>query len=642
MNSLNDLFDRNFMEYASYVIKDRAIPDAADGLKPVQRRIFHAMYEKDDGRYNKVANVAGNTMQYHPHGDASIVDALVVLANKEYFIDKQGNFGNILTGDRASAARYIECRLNGLAKEVLFNPSVTEYMDNYDGRHKEPVTLPAKLPVLLLQGAEGIAVGMSTKILPHNFKEVLAAEIALLKGENVALYPDFQQGGIMDVSEYRDGLGKVRVRARIEKKDDKTVLIKEIPYGTTTESIINSIEAASRKNQIKISSINDFTTENVEIEVKSARGENADNLLKGLYAFTDCELVINTSMIAIVNNKPKLMTVSQLLKYNSECLLSILDKELRHKEATLSEQLQQLTLEQIFIENRIYKEIEELEEYQLILQTVEKSMNRFKEMFIRELTTDDVERLLEIKIKRISRYDMNKNRKTIDDIVKALEKVRYNIAHLTPYAISYLKEIDKKYSCDFPRKTEISAIKVVDTSEIKLPEVKVYFNQETGFVGTDVKSENPPMTAKPKDKIIVFNKRGNFKVIPVEGKTFVDTDVLYMNIFDAERIYTLVYEDTDKNITFIKRFKITSFMQNKEYCFVKAENMKIKYFSVLPEERLKFYFVKKPKQKINEEVVDTKILDVKGYSALGVRVGAGKEVEKIVRLEKKEAPKATT
>lgn len=642
MNSLNDLFDRNFMEYASYVIKDRAIPDAADGLKPVQRRIFHAMYEKDDGRYNKVANVAGNTMQYHPHGDASIVDALVVLANKEYFIDKQGNFGNILTGDRASAARYIECRLNGLAKEVLFNPSVTEYMDNYDGRHKEPITLPAKLPVLLLLGAEGIAVGMSTKILPHNFKEVIAAEIALLKGENVALYPDFQQGGIMDVSEYRDGLGKVRIRAKIEKKDDKTVLIKEIPYSTTTESIINSIEAASRKNQIKISSINDFTTENVEIEVKSARGENADNLLKGLYAFTDCELVINTSMIAIVNNKPKLMTVSQLLKYNSECLLSILDKELRHKEVTLSEQLQQLTLEQIFIENRIYKEIEELEEYPLILQTVEKSMNRFKEMFIRELTTDDVERLLEIKIKRISRYDMNKNRKTIDDIVKALEKVRYNLAHLTPYAISYLKEIDKKYSSDFPRKTEISAIKVVDTSEIKLPEVKVYFNQETGFVGTDVKSENPPMTAKPKDKIIVFNKRGNFKVIPVEGKTFVDTDVLYMNIFDAERIYTLVYEDTDKNITFIKRFKITSFMQNKEYCFVKAENMKIKYFSVLPEERLKFYFVKKPKQKINEEVVDTKILDVKGYSALGVRVGAGKEVEKIVRLEKKEAPKATT
>lgn len=640
MNNLNELFDRNFIEYASYVIKDRAIPDAADGLKPVQRRIFHAMYEKDDGRFNKVANVAGNTMQYHPHGDASIVDALVVLANKEYFIDKQGNFGNILTGDRASAARYIECRLNGLAKEVLFNPSVTEYMDNYDGRHKEPITLPAKLPVLLLLGAEGIAVGMSTKILPHNFGEILAAEIALLKGENIALYPDFQQGGIMDVSDYRDGLGKVRIRARIEKKDDKTVLIKEIPYGTTTESIINSIEAASRKNQIKISSINDFTTEKVEIEVKSARGENADNLLKGLYAFTDCELVINTSMIAIVNNKPKLMTVTELLKYNSQRLLEILDKELHHKEATLSEQLQQLTLEQIFIENRIYKEIEELEEYPLILQTVEKSMNRFKNLFIRELTNDDIERLLEIKIKRISRYDMNKNRKTIDDIVKALEKVRYNIAHLKPYAIGYLKEIDKKYSPDFPRKTEISAIKVVDTSEIKLPESKVYFNLETGFAGTDVKSENPPLLLKPKDKIIVFNKRGTFKVIPIEGKTFIDTDVLYINVFDAERTYTLIYTDLDKNITFIKRFKINSFMQNKEYSFVKAENAKINYFSVLPEERLKFYFVKKPKQKINEEVVDTKILDVKSYSSLGVRVGAGKEVEKIVRLEKKEISKS--
>lgn len=640
MNNLNELFDRNFIEYASYVIKDRAIPDAADGLKPVQRRIFHAMYEKDDGRFNKVANVAGNTMQYHPHGDASIVDALVVLANKEYFIDKQGNFGNILTGDRASAARYIECRLNGLAKEVLFNPSVTEYMDNYDGRHKEPITLPAKLPVLLLLGAEGIAVGMSTKILPHNFGEILAAEIALLKGENIALYPDFQQGGIMDVSDYRDGLGKVRIRARIEKKDDKTVLIKEIPYGTTTESIINSIEAASRKNQIKISLINDFTTEKVEIEVKSARGENADNLLKGLYAFTDCELVINTSMIAIVNNKPKLMTVTELLKYNSQWLLDILDKELRHKEATLSEQLQQLTLEQIFIENRIYKEIEELEEYPLILQTVEKSMNRFKDLFIRELTNDDIERLLEIKIKRISRYDMNKNRKTIDDIVKALEKVRYNIAHLKPYAIGYLKEIDKKYSPDFPRKTEISAIKVVDTSEIKLPESKVYFNLETGFAGTDVKSENPPLLLKPKDKIIVFNKCGTFKVIPIEGKTFIDTDVLYINVFDAERTYTLIYTDLDKNITFIKRFKINSFMQNKEYSFVKAENAKINYFSVLPEERLKFYFVKKPKQKINEEVVDTKILDVKSYSSLGVRVGAGKEVEKIVRLEKKEISKS--
>lgn len=635
MATLTELFDRNFIEYASYVIKDRAIPDALDGLKPVQRRIFHSMYEMDDGKYNKVANIVGNTMKYHPHGDASIGSALVVLANKEYFIDKQGNFGNILTGDEASAARYIECRLNSLAREVLFHPDVTEYVESYDGRNKEPVALPAKIPVLLLIGAEGIAVGMSTKILPHNFNEVLKAQIALLEGkEEVKLFPDFQQGGIMDVTDYKDGMGKVRVRAKIEIKNDKTLMIREIPYGSTTESVISSIEAAAKKNQIKISSISDFTTERIEIEIKSARGESVEDLIPSLYAFTECEQVINVNLIAIVENKPKFLTVTELLKYNTEQLKKILDLELKHREEKLSEQLHQLTLEQIFIENRIYQEIEEMEEYSAILNAVRSGLEKFHHLFIRKLTEEDIERLLEIKIKKISRYDMNKNRKNRDDILKELKAIRFHLAHLKAFAVAYLQGILKKYGSSFPRKTKIDTIKTVSVKELKQPDNKVFWNRETGFIGTEVKSDLPPLVLSPQDKMIVFRQKGVFKIIPVDGKIFVDTDILYLDTFDPNRVYTVIYTDTSTGVSFIKRFQVTSFIQNKEYSFVKTASPKVEYFSICLQEKLKVSYVKKPKQKINEEVFDTKELEIKGYSTLGNRFSA-KEIEKIQKIEKK-------
>lgn len=635
MATLTELFDRNFIEYASYVIKDRAIPDALDGLKPVQRRIFHSMYEMDDGKYNKVANIVGNTMKYHPHGDASIGSALVVLANKEYFIDKQGNFGNILTGDEASAARYIECRLNSLAREVLFHPDVTEYVESYDGRNKEPVALPAKIPVLLLIGAEGIAVGMSTKILPHNFNEVLKAQIALLEGkEEVKLFPDFQQGGIMDVTDYKDGMGKVRVRAKIEIKNDKTLMIREIPYGSTTESVISSIEAAAKKNQIKISSISDFTTERIEIEIKSARGESVEDLIPSLYAFTECEQVINVNLIAIVENKPKFLTVTELLKYNTEQLKKILDLELKHREEKLSEQLHQLTLEQIFIENRIYQEIEEMEEYSAILNAVRSGLEKFHHLFIRKLTEEDIERLLEIKIKKISRYDMNKNRKNRDDILKELKAIRFHLAHLKAFAVAYLQGILKKYGSSFPRKTKIDTIKTVSVKELKQPDNKVFWNRETGFIGTEVKSDLPPLVLSPQDKMIVFRQKGVFKIIPVDGKIFVDTDILYLDTFDPNRVYTVIYTDISTGVSFIKRFQVTSFIQNKEYSFVKTASPKVEYFSICLQEKLKVSYVKKPKQKINEEVFDTKELEIKGYSTLGNRFSA-KEIEKIQKIEKK-------
>ncbi|MBP5707139.1 MAG: DNA topoisomerase IV subunit A, partial [Spirochaetales bacterium] len=418
--SIKDMIGSNFIEYASYVIKDRAIPDIDDGLKPVQRRILHSMDEMDDGKFNKVANVIGNTMKYHPHGDQSIGGSLVVLANKDYFIEKQGNFGNIYTGDDASAPRYIECRLSALAKEVLFNKEITEYVDSYDGRNKEPVTLPAKVPVLLMMGTEGIAVGMTTKILPHNFGELLAAEVAILKKQNFEIFPDFPQGGIIDVTEYAKGNGKVKIRAKIEIPNDKTLLIKEIPFGTTTESLIGSIENAAKKNQIKISSINDYTAEKVEIEIKPGRGETAVDIEKALYAYTDCEVTLSVNCILIMDNKPVEMSVDDVLRHNAQKLVKDLEKELNIEKHKLTERLQDMTLEQIFIENRIYKKIEELKTYEEIIATITKELNKFKKLLIRDLTIEDIERLLEIKIKRISRFDIENHRRNMDDIVRKL------------------------------------------------------------------------------------------------------------------------------------------------------------------------------------------------------------------------------
>ncbi len=629
MSFVKNMMSRNFIEFASYVIKDRAIPEISDGLKPVQRRIFHSLNEMDDGKFNKVANVIGNTMKYHPHGDASISSALVVLANKEYFIEKQGNFGNIYTGDEASAARYIECRLSSLAKETMFNKELTEYLDSYDGRNKEPVSLPTKIPVLLLSGAEGIAVGMSTKILSHNFNELLKAQIAILNKQEFEIYPDFFQGGIIDVSEYSDGNGKVKIRALIEKPNDKTLLIKEIPYCTTTESLIESIDNASKKGKIKISSINDFTTEKVEIEVKVSRGENSADVEKLLYAYTDCEVSVSVNCIVIKDGRPYECGVSDLLRYNTEKLVADLKRELEIEKDKLSERLNDLTLEMIFIENRIYKKIEEIAVYDEIISTVMKELNKYKKLFIRELKTEDIERLLEIKIKRISRFDIENHKKNIDDIVRQLEMVKERLKDVVKYTIDYLDNLIKKYGGAYRRKTKIKKIKTLSANEIAQPDVKVFWDKKTGFLGTDVKGDER-FTASPVDKFLVISKDCSYKVVSIDCKTFIDTKVEYLAKYDDNVSFSLIYTDLDSKISYAKKFKISKYLTNKVYSLSPFEKGRVDYLSINPKEKVVIEYIKKPKQKINSEVFSFSEVEEKSSSAKGIRVST-KELDKVTK-----------
>ena len=628
--SIKDMIGSNFIEYASYVIKDRAIPDIDDGLKPVQRRILHSMDEMDDGKFNKVANIIGNTMKYHPHGDQSIGGSLVVLANKDYFIEKQGNFGNIFTGDDASAPRYIECRLSPLAKEVLFNKEITEYVDSYDGRNKEPVTLPAKVPVLLMTGTEGIAVGMTTKILPHNFGELLAAEIAILQKKDFEIYPDFPQGGIIDVTEYAKGNGKVKIRAKIEIPNDKTLLIKEIPFGTTTESLISSIENAAKKNQIKISSINDYTAEKVEIEIKPGRGETAADIEKALYAYTDCEVTLSVNCILIMDNKPVEMTVDDVLRHNAEKLVKDLERELNIEKHKLTERLQDMTLEQIFIENRIYKKIEELKTYEEIIATITKELNKFKKLFIRDLTIEDIERLLEIKIKRISRFDIENHRRNMDDIVRKLEEIEINLKNVVKYTIKYIQGIQTKYAKAYPRKTQIKKFKTVTVKEIEKDiDVNVYWDKKGGFLGTDVKSDIV-LTALPSEKFLVICKDATFKVVGIESKIFIDTTAMYVEKFDEKKVFCLIYTDLATNTAYSKKFKIEKFLTNKVYNLSPSGKGRIEYLSVNPKQKVVLHYVKKPKQKINEEPFSFADVEIKGYGIKGNKVCTGsKELESV-------------
>ncbi|MFW5803239.1 MAG: DNA topoisomerase IV subunit A, partial [Verrucomicrobiota bacterium] len=487
---LANMMAGNFIEYASYVIKERAIPDVDDGLKPVQRRILHSLHQIDDGRFHKVANVIGHTMQYHPHGDASIGSALVVLANKEFYIDKQGNFGNIHTGDAASAARYIECRLTPLARDILFNPEITEFEDSYDGRNREPVRLPAKLPSLLMLGADGIAVGMSTRILPHNFNELIDAQIAILRGKAKPVYPDFLTGGLMDVGEYADGTGKVKVRARIEIVDDKTLVIREVPAGTTTESLMGNIEDAVRHGKIKIAQIKDYTAENVEIEIKLPRGMYAKETIKRLYAYTDCEVNISSSIMVICENEPVMMTVSEILQRNADKLQEYLHWELQIRLGRLNEAFHAKTLAQIFIENRIYKRIEDCESWQAVLDEVHAGLEPFSDQFRREVTDEDIERLLQLQIRRISKFDLDKNRQELDDILRQIEETRDNLENLTRYAVDYLKKVKKTYGKEFPRHTEITDLGEVDARQVALKNLRVGHDRQNNFVGTEVKNSN--------------------------------------------------------------------------------------------------------------------------------------------------------
>jgi len=563
------LFDSNFLEYASYVIKERAIPHVYDGLKPVQRRILFSMFRMDDGRFNKVANVIGHTMQFHPHGDASIGSALIVLANKEFFIDRQGNFGNIFTGDPASAARYIECRLTPLARDVMFNSDITEFVDSYDGRNKEPVTLPAKVPSLLMLGADGIAVGMSTKILPHNFVELILAQIAILKNEPYRIYPDFAQGGIMDVSDYGDGDGRVLIRAAIEIHGDKKLIIKEVPPTTTTDSLINSIEDAAKRNKIKISSINDYTADSVEIEIILPRGVYAKDTLPQLYAYTDCEVSVYSKILVIYNNRPVQMTVGEVLQLNTKKLLADLKKELEILLTKLNEKFHEKTLAQIFIENRIYKLIEECNTYQLVITEVHKGLIPFKDMLKRDVTDEDVEKLLQIRIKRISRFDIDKNRQELDEIVAQIKETKYQLEHLTQFTINYLQTILNKYGKNYPRKTRLKQLEEIDAREVARENVKVGHDRKQQFIGSEVQNSNKNdeyLVCTEFDRLVLLRTDGTYKVIPIPDKIYVGA-VKYLFKADKEQVYSMIYKEKKKEkiIYYAKRFRIDKYIMDKEY-----------------------------------------------------------------------------
>ena len=566
-DSLRGLMTVNFIEYASYVIKERAIPDIDDGLKPVQRRILHSLYELDDGRFHKVANIIGHTMRYHPHGDQSIGNALVVLANKEYFIDRQGNFGNIFTGDAASASRYIECRLTPLAREVLFNPEITETVDSYDGRNREPVSLPAKVPALLMLGSDGIAVGMTTRVLPHNFVELLEAQISILRGQDFALYPDFLTGGLMDVQDYDDGRGRIKVRAKIETPDDKTLIIREIPASTTTESLMGSVEDAVRKGKLKIASIHDYTAGAPEIEIKLPRGVHARETIKLLYAYTDCQVSISSNMIVIKDNRPVEMTVSAVLRHNTEKLLDDLRRELELQLGKLQERFHEKTLAQIFIENRIYKRIEECETYARVLAEVRKGLAKFRHLLRRDITDEDIEKLLQLQIRRISLFDINKNRQEIDDILKGIEETQDNLDHLKAYAVRYLKALLKKYGKQYPRRTQIEDLEAIDVKKVALQNIRVGHDRGGHFLGSDVRNSNknePPFVCSEFDRLVLMQTNGKYKVIPIPDKLYVGP-VKYVFKADRLQVYCMVYRQKKGRKTYAKRFRIDRYIMDREY-----------------------------------------------------------------------------
>ena len=633
-DQLNDLMEDNYLEYASYVIKERAIPHVDDGLKPVQRRILHTMHLLEDGKFNKVANVVGRSMQFHPHGDASIYAALVVMANKEYFIDKQGNFGNIFTGDGASAPRYIECRLTPIAREVMFNKEITDFTPSYDGRANEPVTLPAKIPVLLLQGAEGIAVGMATQIMPHNFVEVLQAQISLLNGGEPKLYPDFLAGGLIDVTQYNDGNGKVKVRAKIEIKDNKHLVIREIPFGTNTEKLIASIENAVKRGRIKISAINDYTSENVEIELALPRGVQALQVEEALYAFSDCELTHNLNLILIgQDHKPHQMTVSQVLQHNTDKLVDDLRREYEIELGKLNDQLHFKTLEQIFIEERIYKGIEEQTTYELVVSAVYSGFEPFFERLIRQLTDEDVERLLQIRIKRISRFDINKSHEQIKEIKDRIDKVNSLLRNMKRTTVNYIKALLKKYGSGRERKTQIQEFEQVSRRKVAIQDLKLGYDPETGYIGTAVKSEHT-IPCSQFHKILIFTK-DYFQVIAVPEKLFLKEPLTWWGKQDKNQIFNCVYREQTTGMAYMKRFKVEKFILDREYPYT-IENSKV---LLLETEAPKFraFYPKTGRIRVTNEDVDMAELLVKGYQSKGNRVSS-KPVTRIrVLVDKKKS-----
>ncbi len=573
-----------FLDYASYVILERAVPDLFDGLKPVQRRILHSMNTLEDGRYNKVANIVGTTMQFHPHGDASISDAIIQLGQKDLLIDMQGNWGNIYTGDKAAASRYIEARLSKFALEVVFNSKTTKWQLSYDGRKKEPIHLPIKFPLLLAQGAEGIAVGLSTKILPHNFNELIDSSIKHLKGKRFKLYPDFQTGGFIDIKNYNDGNrgGRVKVRAKLEKLDKNSIIIKEIPYGTTTASVIESIIKASDKGKIKLKKIEDNTSSNVEIIVYLKTGSSISKTIDALYAFSQCEVSISPLSCIISNNKPEFIGVSDILKTSTENTRELLKEELEIELEELNNQWHNISLEKIFIENRIYRDIEDKTSWESVLSSIEEGLKPFTKKLRKQVSLDDIKKLTEIPIKKISKFDLNKVNEKLKSINTNIDEVKNNLEHITDYAIKYFEYLKKEYGSERKRKTKVQEFDDVDKKDISIKNQKLYVNKKDGFIGTGMKKDDYLFDCSDLDDIIVFTNEGLMKVVRVDNKVFIGKNIEKVLLFNDDikkLIYNLIYRDGKNGTSFIKRFKISGLIRDKEYYLTQGkQGSKLHYF----------------------------------------------------------------
>ncbi|MEO6884133.1 MAG: DNA gyrase/topoisomerase IV subunit A [Bacteroidia bacterium] len=585
---ISGMYQNWFLDYASYVILERAVPAIEDGLKPVQRRLLHSMWEMEDGRYNKVANVIGHTMKYHPHGDASIGDALVALGQKNILIDAQGNWGNILTGDSAAAARYIEARLSKFALEVVFNPKTTEWLTSYDGRNKEPDVLPVKFPLLLAQGVEGIAVGLACKIVPHNFNELIDASIAILRGKKVEIYPDFPTGGMADFSNYNEGLrgGRIRVRAKISQLDKKTLLITEIPFGTTTTSLIDSIVSANDKGKIKIRKVEDNTAENVEIAVHLAPGISPDKTIDALYAFTSCETPISPNACIIEDNKPRFVGVNEMLKTSTHQTLQLLRKELEIEKAELQESFLFASLEKIFIKDEMYIDFKKYSDKTTLFDYLDGRFAKYKKQFIREITNDDFEKLTQIPMIRITRFDSAKadeKMKTLDTRIKEIE---HHLVHLVDYAVEYFKNLKKKYGTGRERKTEIKSFENIVASSVVIANEKLYVNREDGFAGYGLKKDEFVSDCSDIDEIIIFRKNGTMMVTKISEKAFVGKDLIHIAVFkknDERTIYNMIYTDGAKGAVMMKRFAVTGTTRDKEYILTKGTaNSEVLYFTANP------------------------------------------------------------
>ena len=589
-HQLTGMYQNWFLDYASYVILERAVPHIIDGLKPVQRRILHSMRRLDDGRYNKVANIVGHTMQFHPHGDASIGDALVQLGQKDLLIDCQGNWGNILTGDGAAAPRYIEARLSKFALEVVFNPKTTEWKLSYDGRNKEPIALPVKFPLLLAQGVEGIAVGLSSKILPHNFNELCDAAISYLHEEDFKLYPDFQTGGSIDVSKYNDGErgGSVKIRARIDKVDNKTLAIKEIPYGKTTSTVIDSILKAVDKGKIKVRKVDDNTSANVEILIHLAPGTSSDKTIDALYAFTDCEISISPNCCVIDDNKPHFLKVSDVLKKSVDNTLALLRQELEIHKGELQESLHFASLEKIFIEERIYKdkEFEQSKDMDAACEHIDNRLTPFYPQFIREVTKEDILRLMEIKMGRILKFNTDKAEEIIAKMKSDIAEIDAHLANIVGYTIDWYQMLKDKYGKNFPRRTELRNFDTIEATKVVEANEKLYINREEGFIGTALKKDEFVACCSDLDDVIIFYRDGRYMITPVADKKFVGKNVLYVNVFkknDKRTIYNVAYRDGKEGTTYIKRFAVTSIVRDREYDVTQGTpESRITYFSANP------------------------------------------------------------